>query len=420
MVEKLILQNGVRLLYEHLEGVRSCAVGVWVENGSCHEPAHLSGMSHFIEHMLFKGTETRSASDLAEAFDAIGGQVNAFTTKEHTCFYARTLDVHLQTAAELLYDMVHRSVFAPQELELERGVVLEEIGMYEDTPEELAADLLAAACFPGQPLGRPILGREETLNTIDHDAMLAYFQSRYVGSNLLITLAGSFTEDDLQAVGRLFSAIPAGDRAVFPDAVYHPAATEKEKSIEQNHLLMVFPAFPAADPRRYALAVLNNILGAGMSSRLFQRVREQAGLCYSIYSYTTLYANTGVLGIYTALSRDTQRDALRLIREELLRLKETGVTEAELSRTKDLLKTSLLLGMEGSSARMNAIARSEMVYGCQHAPEETAAALDAVTAEQVLALAREVLDFSAVSFAAVGKDPSSAASLALLRGNEEA
>lgn len=419
MVEKRILPNGIRVLYEHLPSVRSCAVGVWVENGSCHEPADLSGMSHFIEHMLFKGTETRSAADLAEAFDAIGGQVNAFTTKEHTCFYARTLDAHLQTAATLLYDMVRRSVFSPDELELERGVVLEEIGMYEDAPEDLVAEILSAACYPGQPLGRPILGRKETLRRIGHDAMLAYCRETYVGKNILISLAGSFTDADLDAVCGLFSAIPAGNRLCLPQADYRPAVTEKEKPIEQNHLLLVFPAFPAADPRRYALAVLNNILGAGMSSRLFQRVREKAGLCYSIYSFTTLYANTGVLGVYTALSRETQRDALRLIREELLCMKEQGVTETELSRTKELLKTSLLMGLEGTSARMNAIARSEMTYGCQLSPEETAAALDAVTAEQVLALAREQIDFSAASFAAVGKNPAAAASLALLRGEQE-
>ena len=419
MVEKRILPNGVRVLYEHLASVRSCAVGVWVENGSCHEPADLSGMSHFIEHMLFKGTETRSAADLAEAFDAIGGQVNAFTTKEHTCFYARTLDTHLQTAAALLCDMVRRPAFAPQELELERGVVLEEIDMYEDAPEDLVAEILSAACYPGQPLGRPILGREETLQSIDHNAMLAYCRETYVGKNILISLAGSFTDADLDAVCGLFAAIPAGNRLCLPQADYRPAVTEKEKPIEQNHLLLVFPAFPAADPRRYALAVLNNILGAGMSSRLFQRVREKAGLCYSIYSFTTLYASTGVLGVYTPLGREMQFDALRLIREELCALRDAGVTEAELARTKQQLNAALLLGQEGSAARMNAIARSEMTYGCQLTPEETAAALDAVTAGQVLALARELIDFSAASFAAVGKNPVAAASLALLRGEQE-
>ncbi|MDO4372229.1 MAG: pitrilysin family protein [Clostridia bacterium] len=414
MVEKKLLPNGVRVIYEPLDHVRSCAIGVWVENGSCHEPDELSGMAHFIEHMLFKGTETRTAAQLAQAFDGIGGQVNAFTTKEHTCFYARTLDTHVQTAADLLCDMVLHSVFAQRDLDLERGVVLEEIGMYEDSPEDLVSEILSAACFPGQPLGRPILGYDKTLAAIDHAAMSRYHRTHYVAENTIVALSGSFTEKDLQAVCSLFSAMPSGQRNRLPSACYQKAAVVKKKEIEQNHLLLVFPAVSAADPRRYPLAVLNNILGSGMSSRLFQRVRERSGLCYSIYSYTSLYASAGVLGVYVALGREMQHDALGMIREELLLLREEGVTQDELVRAKEQLKTSLLMGLESTSTRMSALARSEMTYGSYISPRETAALLEAVTREDVQSLARQVLDFSRLSFSAVGNVDAPETYLALL------
>lgn len=402
MVEKILLKNGVRLLCERLEQVRSCAIGVWVLNGSCHEPEELSGISHFIEHMLFKGTETRSAAKLAEISDAIGGQVNAFTTKEHTCFYARTLDTHLSTAAEMLCDMVLHSRFAQEDLDLERGVVLEEIDMYEDSPEDLVAEILSKACFPHQALGRPILGNEEALDRIDHRTMADYVRRTYVGENVIVALSGSFSQSDVETVSRLFSAIPSGTPSRLSPPEYRPAFTVKEKPIEQNHLLLVFPTMAAADEEHYALAVLNNVLGAGMSSRLFQRVREQSGLCYTIYSYTSLYAHNGVLGVYTALGRDTQEAALHMIMEELRRIREEGVTEEELARTKEQLKISLLMGLESTTARMNTVARSEMTYGDYRTPEETVARLEAVTREDVAALAKKLLDFEKLSFSAVG------------------
>lgn len=402
MVEKIILDNGVRVLHEKLEHVRSCALGVWVQNGSCHEPEELSGISHYIEHMMFKGTETRSASDLAKAFDAIGGQVNAFTTKEHTCYYARTLDTHVQKAAELLCDMVLHASFRPEDVDLERGVILEEIGMYEDTPEDLVSEILSAAVYPGQALGRPILGTAESLRSIDSQTLKDYRARQYVGKNTILSVSGSFSEADLKAVCDAFSTIPAGDPAPMPQAEYRKAAVVKKKDIEQNHLLLVFPGLHANHPKRYVLAALNNILGAGMSSRLFQRVREQSGLCYSIYSFNSLYENAGVLGIYVALGRETQEDALRLIREELELFRKEGVTGEELARTKEQLKTTLLMSLESTNSRMSSMARNEMVFGHAQAPEEAVAKLEAVTAEEVHALARELLDFENMSFSAVG------------------
>ena len=415
MVEKIILDNGVRVLHERLDHVRSCALGVWVENGSCHEPDALAGISHFIEHMMFKGTETRSASDLAQAFDAIGGQVNAFTTKEHTCYYARTLDTHVQTAAELLCDMVLHSAFRPEDVDLERGVIVEEIGMYEDTPEDLVSEILSAAVYPSQPLGRPILGTQGTLQSIDSQALKDYCRRQYVGRSTILSICGSFSDADLKAVCDAFSVLPAGEPAPMPEAHYRKAAVVKKKDIEQNHLLLVFPGLHANHPDRYKLAALNNILGAGMSSRLFQRVREQSGLCYSIYSFTSLYQNTGVLGIYVALNRETQESALRMIREELERFLAHGVTDEELSRTKEQLKTTLLMSLESTNSRMSSMARNEMIFGHSQSPEEAVAKLEAVTAEDVHTLARQLLDFEQMSFSAVGNVSQPEEYLALFR-----
>ena len=415
MVEKIILDNGVRVLHEKLEHVRSCALGVWVENGSCHEPEELAGISHYIEHMMFKGTETRSAADLAKAFDAIGGQVNAFTTKEHTCYYARTLDTHVQQAAELLCDMVLHSAFRPEDVDLERGVILEEIGMYEDTPEDLVSEILSAAVYPSQPLGRPILGTQGTLQHIDSQALKDYRSKQYVGKNTIISLCGSFSDADLQAVCDAFAALPAGDPVDIPQATYRKAAVVKKKDIEQNHLLLVFPGLYANHPDRYVLAVLNNILGAGMSSRLFQRVREQNGLCYSIYSFTSLYQNTGVLGIYVALGRETQEDALRMIREELELFRAEGITAEELARTKEQLKTTLLMSLESTNSRMSSMARNEMIFGHAQSPEEAVEKLEKVTVDDVHRLAQELLDFARMSFSAVGNVSQPEEYLALFR-----
>ncbi|MBR5536832.1 MAG: insulinase family protein [Clostridia bacterium] len=415
MVEKIILDNGVRVLHEKLEHVRSCALGVWVENGSCHEPDELAGISHYIEHMMFKGTESRTAAQLAQAFDAIGGQVNAFTTKEHTCYYARTLDTHVQQAAELLCDMVLHSAFRPEDVDLERGVILEEIGMYEDTPEDLVSEILSAAVYPSQPLGRPILGTQGTLQHIDSQALKDYRSKQYVGENTIISLCGSFSEADLQAVCDAFAALPAGDPVDIPQATYRKAAVVKKKDIEQNHLLLVFPGLYANHPDRYVLAVLNNILGAGMSSRLFQRVREQNGLCYSIYSFTSLYQNTGVLGIYVALGRETQEDALRMIREELELFRAEGITAEELARTKEQLKTTLLMSLESTNSRMSSMARNEMIFGHAQSPEEAVEKLEKVTVDDVHRLAQELLDFARMSFSAVGNVSQPEEYLALFR-----
>ena len=403
MVEKLTLPNGVRILHQKLDHVRSCALGVWVESGSRHEPADLCGISHFIEHMLFKGTETYTAGQLAEEFDGMGGQVNAFTTKEHTCFYGRTLDTHVQHLAELLCDMYLHSRFAKEDTDLERGVIIEEIGMYEDTPEDLVSEQLMQQAYPNSALGRPILGYKETLQRMRHTDIADYCRSRYTGKNTIVSICGSFSPEDLDAICRLFGQMDAGERLQRDEAVYQPTFVLKKKDIEQNHLIVLFPGLPLGSDERFVLQVLNNVLGAGMSSRLFQRVREQSGLCYTIYSFSSLYADVGALGVYVALGKETEHQALGLIREELQRLCREGITETELQRTREQLKTGLLMGMESTISRMNAMARNEMTYGRHVSEDELVAGVDKVTCEEVRLLACRLLDFSKASFSAVGQ-----------------
>lgn len=416
MIEKIVLDNGVRILCEKLNHVRSCAVGVWVESGSRHEPEELSGISHFLEHMLFKGTATRDAATLAEEFDAIGGQVNAFTTKEHTCYYARTLDTHVRQAAELLCDMFFHSVFKDEDADLERSVIIEEIGMYEDSPEDLCSELLSAAIYQGSSLGRPILGTRETLKGIRHQQLSDYARQNYTPRNTIVTLCGSFSGNDVAYIKSMFSKMAEGTPPKLPEAPYKRAISLRRKEIEQNHLIAAFPCPALGSDDRFTLQALNNILGAGMSSRLFQRVREQSGLCYTIYSYTALYLGAGTLGVYVALGKDTERQALGLIRDELIRIREDGVTDKELSRTREQLKASLLMGLESTISRMSALARNEMVYGQTVTVEELVAGLEAVGREDVRALAQRVLDFNHVSFSAVGNIASEEDYLDILKG----
>ncbi len=403
MYDKIVLPNGVRVVTEPISGVRSAAVGIWVRNGSRYEPDELSGISHFIEHMVFKGTEKRSAQHIAIAMDAIGGQVNAFTTKECTCFYLKTLDRHLQTGVEILADMFMQSRFADEDIELERGVVLEEIDMYEDSPEDLATEKIFESCFAGSPLGRPILGREETLEKMDGDTLHRYMDKYYHPSDTVVALAGSYSQDDIDYICKLFSEMKGEGTNVFQPATYTPSVVIRPKEIEQNHICISFPSISMCSEQRYVNALLGNILGGGMASRLFQTIREKNGLCYSIYSFNTSHEDVGVFSIYTALGKETEEKAIRLICDECLRLAQDGPDRAELSRCREQAKTNMLLGMESTSARMNQLGRGEMFFDRAPELDEVMALYDAVTADDIAQLARRIFNFEQVSLCAVGQ-----------------
>lgn len=403
MYEKITLPNGVRILTEHVPAVRSAALGIYVGTGSRQEKVAENGAAHFIEHMLFKGTARRTAADLAGEMDAVGGQINAYTTKESTCFYARVLDTHLPQAADILCDMFFSSKFDERDVETERGVVLEEIGMYEDNPEDLCAERLAAGVYHGSALARPILGRKATLEKMTGAWLKEYMTSHYLAGDIVVALAGSFSQKDVDDLTARFSAMPAGGLPQSRAAVYTPCITVKKKAIEQNHLTLAFPGLCYGDSRRFALQLLSSILGSGMSSRLWQQVREQRGLCYSIYSYGAGHADTGLYAVYTALGRETEEEAIRTIVDTVKAFRDGGVTREELDRAREQSKANVLMGLESTQARMAHLGRSELMMGEVLTPDQIIAAYDAVTAEDVRALAEEMFDFSRVSLSAVGR-----------------
>lgn len=402
MYQKITLRNGVRVVAERIDHVRSAAIGVWIGNGSRFESAEQNGISHFIEHMIFKGTEKRTARHIASMMDAMGGQSNAFTTKDCTCYYMKVLDTHLHTAAELLADMFLCSSFADEDIELERGVVLEEIDMYEDTPEDVATEKLFEACYEGTALGRPILGTEETLARMDSKALHDYVRKNYHPEDTVIALSGSFSDADLNYICELFGEMQGSERNQIEPAHYQPRVVIRSKEIEQNHLCLGFPGLPLLDDKRYAYQLMNAIIGGGMSSRLFQTVRERNGMCYSIYSFPSSHVDTGMFSIYVGLGQEDEAKAAKLICNVLRDFCAEGPTREELSRCREQLKSNLLMGLESTNARMHHLGRYELFTDHVVSSDELVAAYDAVTADQVRALANEVFRFDQASICAVG------------------
>jgi len=402
MYDKITLPNGVRIVSEKMHHVRSSAIGIWLGVGSRYEKADESGAAHFIEHMLFKGTEKYTASELASIMDGIGGQINAFTSRENTCFYARVLDTHLNTAVDILTDMLFYSNLAPEDIESERNVILEEIDMYSDTPDDLVVERLVSRAFKGA-LGRPTLGKAATLKKMTSESLREFMNHHYTAANIVVSLAGSFTDAHLENISKIFSSLPSGKPSVFSKGSYTPVMTAKRKATEQNHICLAFPGMSALDENRYKLLLMSNILGGGMSSRLFQTVRETHGLCYSVYSFTSLFRDTGMLGIYTALNKETEAQALGLILDEVTKLLNDGVTEQELSLSREQVKSNVVMSMESSQSRMQKLGTGELLRGTSPSPDELIRRYDAVTREDILNTARAVLDMSKLSISVVGK-----------------
>ena len=403
MYRSITLPNGAKLLTEFVPGARTAALGFFVGTGSRHERAAESGAAHFIEHMSFKGTQRRDAGALARETDAIGGQINAYTTKELTCYYARCLDSHLHRAIDLLSDMLFHSRFAQGDVELERGVILEEIGMYADDPADLVMERMSAAIYKGSSLARPILGKKSTLEKMTGQWLKEYKQSHYTPDRVVVSLAGSFEDAFVEELMERFAAMEQGHLKPSKPAVYHPAMTLKRKATEQNHLLLTFPSISDTDPRRFPMQLLSSILGGGMSSRLFQEVRERQGLCYNVYTYGSGYQETGTFSIYAALNKETEMQALSAIRQVVEQFTQDGVTEQELNRVRELAKANVLMGLESTTARMNSMARAALRGEKVRTEEEIIAAYDAVTAEEIRTLAQETFQWAQSAFSAVGK-----------------
>ncbi len=402
MFELNTLPNGVRIICEKMPYVRSAAVGIFIDVGSRDEAPSENGSAHFIEHMLFKRTSKHSAAELAYAMDAIGGQINAYTTRENTCFYARVLDTHLDTAIDLLTEMFFDCAFDESETGSERGVVLEEIGMYEDTPDDACYERLMSGCFKGS-LGRPVLGKPATLGKMSGESLKAFKEKRYTAGQIIISLCGNYDEHHLEHIKERFSGMEKSKHGKRKTAAYSTALSVRRKKTEQNQFCLAFPSNEVSSDDRFAMNLLTTILGGGVSSRLFQNIREKYGLCYSIFSFQSCFADTGILSVATAVSKETEMRTLGLIGDELKRFLDGGVDEDELSRAREQAKSSLVMSLESTNSRMLKMGNSLLALGKCLTPDELLARYDAVTNADILELAQKRLDFKQLSFSALGK-----------------
>lgn len=360
-----VLDSGATVVTEAMSEVRSASVGFWFDVGSRDEPADLAGTSHFLEHLLFKGTPTRTAKDIADVFDAVGGDLNAFTSKEYTCYYARVLDQDLPMATNVLCDMITSSLIDVDELESERKVILEEIAMHEDAPDELVHDLFYRGVWDGHPLGRPVLGFEETVGAVARDAVASYWRERYSPKNLVVAAAGNLTHDALvESVEALFGGTD-GTRTARRDPT--PALSSRahvfNRPTEQAHIVFGTQGLARTDDDRHVLGVIDTVLGGGMSSRLFQEVREKRGLAYSVFSYRALYAETGTFAVYAGTTPQNAETVMDIITAEIDGIARDGVTEEELARAKGHIKGSLVLSSEDPGSRMNRLGRQQITTG---------------------------------------------------------
>lgn len=405
MVKVYTCQNGVRIVSEHIPHVRSVSVGIWVGAGSRFEQPEENGITHFIEHMLFKGTTTRTARQIAEEFDRIGGEVNAFTSKENTCYYAKVLDHHGKLAVSILADMFFNSVFSKEELEKERLVVLEEILMSEDAPDDDIHEQLYRLMYPNDSLGLPILGTKETLKTFTSDTIREYMEKYYYPENVVISVAGHISKELLLHIEKLFSKFEKSNKAVKPVRTYPKFCGGqflKNRDIEQSHIAIAFPAIHVTHPEIYSLVAFNNILGGNMSSRLFQEVREEKGLAYSIYSYHSSFTDVGSLTIYGGTNNEQRELLQQTIDETLTKIKNEGVTETEISNAKEQLKGSLVLGLESTNSRMSRNGKNELIHGRHKTIDEVIEQIDAVSLQSVTNIIETVLN-SNRAIAVIGK-----------------
>jgi len=405
-LRRTVLPNGLIVLTERMEHLRSVAMGVWIKSGSRCEPPETNGISHFVEHMLFKGTRSRSAQHIAREMDSIGGNLDAFTSKETICFNVKSLSDHVPIALDVLSDLVLNPIFAPPDIERERGVILEEIKIDEDNPDVLVHELFTQSFWKGHPLGKPILGTTETVTRLDQPQFFAYHGDWFHGGNMVFSAAGNLDHDRFtEAVANKFASLPGGE-AVDHLSAPSPSARiqlHNKKSLEQVQICLGVPAPPITDDNRYATLILNTVLGGGMSSRLFQTIREERGMVYSIYSDLSPYRDAGTLCVYAGTSAGKVLEVVELVLAEFRKLKEIPLGEEELTRAKDQLKGNILLGLESSSSRMANLARQEMYFRQFFSVDEIIARIDEVTAEQVQRMAQRLFETERIAITLLGR-----------------
>jgi len=404
MYRKDTLANGIRVVSETLPKSRSISIGVWVKVGSRHEASEIGGVSHFIEHMFFKGTGKRSAKDIAIEMDSLGGEMNAFTSQETTTYYAKVVDEHLPVVIEILADILLGAKFDPVEMEKERKVILEEIKGVEDTPDDYIHELFTNTVWPDNSLGRPILGTKDTIRALKHNDIISYIENNYGPREIVISVAGNFEHVRLIDLLNLhFGKLARGGvpkKEATPE--FTAAISVKKKQLEQVQLCIGCKGLHYTHEDRYAISALNTVLGNSMSSRLFQEVREQNALAYSIYSYVTSYRDTGLLTVYAGTDPSNALEVVQLVMKELRKIKEEGITPAEEQRVKNQLKGSLILSLESSNSHMSRLARQEIYFGKYLAIDDIIKGVEKVTAEQVQRLARHLFSPDNIALTILG------------------
>jgi predicted Zn-dependent peptidase len=403
MYHKRYLENGVPVLFEQIDGFRSVVSGIWVKTGSRHESEELNGISHFIEHMFFKGTGTRSTEDIAKETDAMGADLNAFTSRENTTFYIKVLDDYLDRGIELLLDIFSNSEFDPDEIEKEKGIVEEEIRLSEDTPDDHVFDLFNEEIWSGSGLGRSILGTLETIGRITRDDIIDYIDKLYNVDNIIISFAGNIDIDKtMHMLNSGLSGISTTGHQVDskrPD--FNPSINIHRKDLSEVHLCAGFQGIQNNSPERYAMLIINTILGSGVSSRLFQEVREKRGLVYSIHSFLSSYHDTGCFGVYAGAGEKKYKEVVDLIIKESCALKDS-LSSDELQRAKNQLKGNILLAIESTSARMNSLAKQEIYYGRHFTPEEIIKEIEGVSLNEIKILSEKVFNRDKMAITLLG------------------
>ena len=406
MVLEKQLENGLNIIIEEIPYVRSVSFGIWVKNGSANETPAENGVSHFIEHMLFKGTTDRTAKDIAEEMDSIGGQINAYTTREYTCFYTRVLDKHAKSAMTVLSDMFFNSLFDNDGINRERSVIGEEIDMYDDAPDEACYDILYDGIWKGSSMSMPILGTRKTIAPFDSEFLKEYMKKQYRCDNTVIAATGNFkAEEMLEEIGKIFGGWTSGpkpdkDGKTLPE--YKSCALSKKKDIEQVHFVMAFPALKRGSAEKYDLAVLNMAFGGSMSSRLFQRIREDKGLTYSIYSSVSAYEDCGLFSIYAAMNTNQCEEVITSILREIKGLFTDKLDEKTINNTKEQFISNIIMGNENTQNRMMGMGASKLLLGEYKGIEEDIKGIEAVTCESVYKMAEKLFDMDKLSFCAVG------------------
>ena len=405
MIKKTILDNGIRVITERIPYASSVSIGIWVANGSRHERRESNGVAHFIEHLLFKGTERRSSLDIAREIDSVGGVLNAFTSREYVCYYAKVLDKFLPNAVDLLTDIFLHSTFDAEEIEKERRVVLQEINMMEDTPDDLIHDLFHQHFWKGHPLGMSILGDAESVTGLSRDAIVEYKEKMYRGDDIIVTAAGNLTHDELIVLleRHLHGVAPGNGRSESALPVYERRIELMEKDLEQIHVCLGLKGVQQSHPQRYDAFIMNTILGGSMSSRLFQEVREKSGLAYSVYSYIASHADAGSLVVYAGASPENSSQLLEIMLREIGRFKSEPVPDLQLDGAREQLKGNLLLSLESSDNRMSRLAKNEIYFGMPMPLSEIMDGFDRVSSESIQKLAVEILDNSALTLVMLGR-----------------